>query len=95
MLTLAETVLQKGGVIAATGILIVFAALLLISIFIAALPRLLESIATIFPEVTDRPVAKDSSPSLLPDEAVLAAIGYVLHSEMQKQNEFRHGSESP
>ena len=87
MFMLAETVLEKGALIAATGILIVFAALLLISLFIAALPRLLKSVATMFPEVSDRPVAKDSSRSLLPDEAVLAAIGYVLHCEMQKQRD--------
>ena len=76
---------DKGIAIAATGMIIVFIALLLITLFISALPRLLEMIATILPEVPDHHAPKDASRSLLPDEAILAAIGFVLHSEMQRE----------
>jgi Na+-transporting methylmalonyl-CoA/oxaloacetate decarboxylase gamma subunit len=77
----------EGIAIAATGLLIVFAALILITLFIAALPRILEAVAKVLPEVPDRHAAPDASESLLPDEAVLAAIGFVLHHELQKQVE--------
>jgi Na+-transporting methylmalonyl-CoA/oxaloacetate decarboxylase gamma subunit len=76
---------DKGMAIAATGMIIVFIALLLITLFISALPRLLEMIATILPEVPDHHAPKDASRSLLPDEAILAAIGFVLHTEMQRE----------
>jgi Na+-transporting methylmalonyl-CoA/oxaloacetate decarboxylase gamma subunit len=75
----------KGMAIAATGMIIVFTALLLITLFISALPRLLEMISTILPEVPDHHAPKDASRSLLPDEAILAAIGFVLHTEMQRE----------
>ncbi|MCP4173946.1 MAG: hypothetical protein GY758_24590 [Fuerstiella sp.] len=75
----------EGIAIAGTGLLIVFAALVLITLFIAALPRILEAVAIVLPEVPDRHAAADASESLLPDDAVLAAIGFVLHSELQKQ----------
>lgn len=74
-----------GGAIAATGMAIVFAALLLITLFISALPRILEVVAVVLPEVPDRHAPVDASESLLPDEAILAAIGYVLHTEVQRQ----------
>lgn len=79
---------KHGGVaIAGTGLLIVFAALILITLFIAALPRILEAVAQVLPEVPDRHATIDTSGTLLPDEAVLAAIGFVLHHELQKQDE--------
>ena len=78
---------HDGVAIAGTGLLIVFAALILITLFIAALPRILEAVAQVLPEVPDRHAAPDPSASLLPDEAVLAAIGFVLHHELQKQDE--------
>lgn len=83
----ASLITGKGIAIAGTGLLIVFAALILITLFIAALPRILETVATVLPEVPDRHAPQDSSESLLPDEAILAAIGFVLHSELQKQVE--------
>jgi len=75
----------KGMAIAATGMFIVFSALLLLTLFISALPRLLEMIATVLPEVPDHHTPKDTSRSLLPDESILAAIGFVLHTEMQRE----------
>ena len=76
----------KGIAIASTGLLIVFAALMLITVFIAALPRILEVVAKVLPEAPDRHAAvADGSENLLPDEAMVAAIGFVLHNELQKQ----------
>lgn len=82
---IAQVQRSDGVAIAATGMAIVFAALLLITLFISALPRILEVVATVFPEVPDRHAPLDPSESLLPDEAVVAAIGYVLHTEVQRQ----------
>ena len=79
----------QGISIAISGITIVFAALLLISLFIAWLPRVLELIARIWPEVDDLHAAsaRESHPESLvaEDRAVIAAIGYVLHTELQRQ----------
>lgn len=76
----------RGVSIALTGMTIVFVALALISVFIEALPRVLSVVARVFP-VADEPRAQDGhTDSLIPeDDAVLAAIGFVLHTEMQKQ----------
>ena len=82
---LAQIESGDGGAIAATGMAIVFAALLLITLFISALPRILAVVAEVLPEVPDRHAPVDPSESLLPDEAILAAIGYVLHTEVQRQ----------
>lgn len=75
----------EGFAIAATGMLIVFAALFLVTLFIAALPRLLEVVATVLPESSHGHSHHELSESRLPDEAVIAAIGFVLHNELQKQ----------
>jgi Na+-transporting methylmalonyl-CoA/oxaloacetate decarboxylase gamma subunit len=77
---------SDGLAIAATGLFIVFTALILISLFIASLPRVLEAVSRIWPEV-DEPHATQGHPeSQVPDDAaVLAAIGFVLHTELQKQ----------
>jgi len=66
----------QGIGIAVTGMLIVFAALLIISLFISLLPRMLPLLATILPEESahhapSKRQAKD-------DGEVLAAIGYTL-----------------
>lgn len=87
--TLALNVMNKAALIAATGLLIVFAALLLIALFIAALPKLLAAVSAHFPERQHKATADDPSRSLIPDEAVLAAIGFVLHTEVTKQMESR------
>jgi Na+-transporting methylmalonyl-CoA/oxaloacetate decarboxylase gamma subunit len=80
-----DTTAIRGISIAATGMLIVVMALSLISLFIAGLPRILSALAKIYPE----PVARHgkrthSENSVTDDEAVLAAIGFVLHTEFQK-----------
>ena len=78
--------ISQGISIALAGMLIVGVALSLISIFISRLPHVLAIVAKFWPEAVE-PHAKSSHPeSLVADnDAVLAAIGYVLHCEFQKQ----------
>ncbi|MCP4191586.1 MAG: OadG family protein [Planctomycetaceae bacterium] len=76
---------QNGIPIAMLGMVIVFSALVLISLAIAALPRLLNAISPYLPQVEephDGPAPAESTAG--DEEAVIAAIGFVLHSEMQK-----------
>lgn len=70
----------RGIAIALTGMGIVAFALMLIIFFIMALPYVLAFVAEYFPETED-PHSRTSHPeSQVPDdEAVLAAIGYVMH----------------
>jgi len=69
--------------IAITGMLIVFTALALISVFIAALPRILSALEPYLPAVKDHhaPTAAESLPT--DEEKIVVAIGHVLHTEMQ------------
>ncbi len=86
--------LAEGAVQALVGLMIVFTALILISLFIAALPRVLAMLSTVWPEV-DEPAAGNTSHSdslVADDGAVLAAIGYVLHTEFQRQLETQDSS---
>ena len=73
--------------IAITGMLIVFTALTLISVFIAALPKLLSAIEPYFPAVEDRHGAPTTAAEGLAtdEEQIVAAIGHVLHTEMQHE----------
>ena len=76
----------SGIPIAVTGLLIVFSALLLISLFIASLPHILGIVAKVYPEVDDTHSRQGHPESQVADDgAVLAAIGFVLHTEMQRQ----------
>lgn len=82
--------MSQGVSIAIAGLTIVFLALLLISLFIAWLPRMLEHVARVWPEVEERHSAEVSGEiypeSLVPEDgASLAAIGFVLHTEFQRQ----------
>lgn len=77
---------QRGVAIAVAGLLIVFTALLLITLFIASLPRLLGMLARGWPEVDEHHHWESHPESFLPEnDTVLAAIGFVLHTEFQKQ----------
>jgi len=70
--------------IAITGMLIVFTALTLISVFIAALPKILSAIEPYLPAAEDHHDAPTTAESLPTDEEkIVAAIGHVLHTEMQ------------
>ena len=86
----AESDLAEGVSIAISGLTIVFVALVLISLFIAKLPQLLELVARVWQEVKERHSAEISGEvypeNLAPDDgAALAAIGFVLHTELQRQ----------
>lgn len=65
-----------GLAIAITGMVIVFVVLLLISLFLTALPKILESVNTVFPEPEPHPTASAAASD---DEEVAAAIGIALH----------------
>ncbi len=76
----------EAATIAIAGMLIVGCALTLISLFIAALPKVLGLIEKRWPEVDDGHGNRSHPESQVPDDgAVLAAIGFVLHTELQKQ----------
>jgi Na+-transporting methylmalonyl-CoA/oxaloacetate decarboxylase gamma subunit len=70
------------------GMPIVFAALTLVARFIAALPKVLEALNDYLPD--EHPHhhighghAGEAEPS--EEESIIAALGFVLHSEFQKQ----------
>ena len=67
------------------GLTIVFVALVLISLFIAMLPRVLTLIGHLWPEVEDHRALEHVESEADEDLAVLAAIGFVLHTEFQRQ----------
>lgn len=75
----------NGFSIAVTGMLIVFFALTLISIFLRLLPVVLDKLEPILPRLeshTQPPTAAEQMPT--DEESIIAAIGYVLHLEMEK-----------
>jgi hypothetical protein len=80
-----EGSLTDGLVIAAVGLTIVFVALVLISLFIAMLPRVLTAIGHVWPEVDERHALEHVEGETSEDLAVLAGIGFVLHTEFQRQ----------
>ncbi|MGB7344001.1 MAG: OadG family protein [Pirellulaceae bacterium] len=87
---LAASDVARGISIAITGMLIVASALLLIILFISALPKFLALIGKYFPEAKHshgRSSTSQSHPEsqVADDEAVLAAIGFVLHSRLQNK----------
>jgi len=85
--------LVDGAVIALVGLMIVFCALIFISLFIAALPYILEQLSKIWPEVDEPAGHPGHTDSLVADDAaVLAAIGFVLHTEFQRQLESQDSS---
>jgi Na+-transporting methylmalonyl-CoA/oxaloacetate decarboxylase gamma subunit len=68
------------------GMLMVFAALALLTVFLTLLPRFLGWINAVWPERGDRHATLDAAAELLGDEDdVLAAIGFVLHVESREQ----------
>jgi len=78
----------EGVSIAVTGMLIVFFALVIISLFIRLLPVLLGLMEPILPRLgshTQPPSAAERLPA--ENEKLVAAIGYVLHMEMEKSTQ--------
>lgn len=77
---------SRAAAIAVAGMLIVSIALSVISLFIAGLPRLLEVLERFLPEREDPHAKRIPQESFVPDDdAVTAAIGFVLHTEFQNQ----------
>ena len=81
-----QNVLEGQGLeIAATGMLIVFAGLALISLFIARLPQLLALGDRLFTRegagTASRPVDGETAPAS--EEEIMAAIALVLHLELE------------
>ncbi len=72
-----------GIAIAITGILIVFAALTIISLFIALLPKMLGLLAKVVPE--EHHHAAPSAKKDKNEDALLAAIGFGLYKTMAKR----------
>lgn len=86
LLAVQSETFSRGLAIAITGMVIVFLALFLISAFLTALPWVLERLSRIWPEVDEHSAADGHRESLLADDAqVMAAIGFVLHTELQRQ----------
>ncbi|QDV68757.1 Oxaloacetate decarboxylase, gamma chain [Rosistilla carotiformis] len=85
--TVAANELPQAASIALAGMLIVGLALVLICLFITALPRILAVAEKFWPEVEEHHGrTHPQSDSHVPDDdAVLAAIGFVLHQEFQRQ----------
>ncbi|MBM99492.1 MAG: hypothetical protein CMJ77_10225 [Planctomycetaceae bacterium] len=79
---------QEGVAISIVGLSIVFSALVLVSLFIAVLPWILDKLSPWLPHVDESHDAPSIAESTVDDEKmVVAAIGYVLHTEMQKAME--------
>ena len=91
-----QNITNAGGIgLAVTGLTIVFAALLLVSLFIAGLPRVLPLINAILPVAEGHHgVATSMATSVSPTAAsattetvsgeVVAAIGFVLHKHQSE-----------
>lgn len=75
----------EGVSIAVTGMLIVFFALSIISLFIRLLPVVLAQMEPILPRLESHAQPPTPAERLPTDnERIVAAIGYVLHLEMEK-----------
>lgn len=74
----------NGFTIAITGMLIVFAALAIISLFIASLPGLLKVLSTVLPEEHHHHGEVPAKKPKRDDDAFLAAIGYALYKVRAK-----------
>ena len=79
----------RGIEISLTGMFIVFSALVLISLYIALVPRILAVLAPILPpEKEHSPAAAPAAkrPDDVPESELLAAIGYAFHCEQQTKS---------
>ncbi|MBP86239.1 MAG: hypothetical protein CMJ64_05920 [Planctomycetaceae bacterium] len=72
--------------VAVMGLLIVFTALVLISGFIAILPRIMDSLQHVLPPEGDHHHGTATPAGALDDEVVAVAIGVALHARMQNKS---------
>lgn len=89
-----QNVVEGNGVaISLTGMLIVFCALTIISLFIAALPHVLAALDPWLPEMhhphakPTTALRKPSEQTAADEEKMIAAIGYALHQRTQHQRQ--------
>jgi Na+-transporting methylmalonyl-CoA/oxaloacetate decarboxylase gamma subunit len=80
----AGVVEGRGIELTIVGMAIVFAALVIISLFIAALPKVLEWLDPYLPKGQGHHAPAHDEQTTLDEEKVVAAIGLVLHTELQK-----------
>jgi len=84
-----QNVIDGEGVgISVTGMLIVFCALLFITVFISLLPHVLKIVANFLPPENDGHHAGHLADGIAEsenDEEILAAIGFALHSQRQQR----------
>ncbi|MGD9857720.1 MAG: OadG family protein [Planctomycetaceae bacterium] len=85
-----HNITEAGGIgLAVTGMTIVFVALLLVTWFIAGLPRMLPFLDAMLPVAearhgAPRPSASTGTASAMPDE-IIVAIGFALHTSRSEQ----------
>jgi Na+-transporting methylmalonyl-CoA/oxaloacetate decarboxylase gamma subunit len=80
----AGVVQGRGIELTIVGMAIVFSALVIISLFIAALPKVLEWLDPYLPKGHGPDGPTHGEQTTLEEEQVVAAIGFVLHTELQK-----------
>lgn len=82
-----QNVVENDGLtIAIAGMVVVFSALAVISLFIALLPSAMKQLHRIAPEREDRHAAASppANPPVTEDESVAAAIGFAMHLHGQQ-----------
>jgi len=72
----------RGVSISVTGMLIVFMALVTITLFLLLLPRILKLVDRVYPEVEDETL--NGSQEISEDTEVVAAIGYAMLNNKAK-----------
>jgi Na+-transporting methylmalonyl-CoA/oxaloacetate decarboxylase gamma subunit len=78
-------VVEHGLGTAVGGMLVVFAALSLITLFISILPRVLHFIAPL-PDDDEAEPASARKPAAPADDELLVAIGFALHTELERRS---------
>lgn len=79
-----ENIVNGEGIgIAITGLSIVFVALALITLFIAALPQMLTRLENVLPPEIEHHAAPPAAP--LDDEPLAVAVGFALHMKAKDQ----------
>jgi Na+-transporting methylmalonyl-CoA/oxaloacetate decarboxylase gamma subunit len=77
--------LADGAPIAIVGLLIVFVVLIFLSLFIATLPKVLGLLEHVLPESEEHQSIAHEEQDEDAELELLAAIGFVLHTEFQRQ----------
>lgn len=76
---------QNGVSISLTGMLIVFIALSLISLVLAVLPHVVDKLNNFFPPARmHNAPAKAEAGAQAEEDTIMAAIGFVLHTQMTR-----------